>query len=414
MNSKLNLVLLIVFGLFLAALLSRNAALAWMSLPFLFYLGAGLLASPGGVRLRAIREISQVRCETDTPITMTVTVENDGPASCLRITEEARPNVHVIDGALERWVTLPAGESTALCYTFRAPRGQYRWEQARVAVSDPFGLYEQMLAFPAAAELRVLPEQLPIRRLRLRPRQTLRAAGPNLSRLPGPGIDFFGVREYHAGDSLRLIHWRKTARHPSMFFSKDFEREEVADIGIIVDGSAAAHRTNGKDDLFEYSVQAAAALAKNLLRVGNRLSLLTLGDRMMRVFPGTGKRQLVRVLDVLAGCLPGEKISLNTLKYLPVRLFPSHSLIIIISPLRAGDFSAIARLRASGYRVLVVSPNPVQFSGQGGRHPLAVRAAQLERSVLLWRMREIGVQVIDWSVTQSLLSATDAFLWAQR
>jgi len=53
MNRKSGLVFSIVLGLLLAALLSRNAALAWMTLPFLSYLGAGILTSPQEVRLSA-------------------------------------------------------------------------------------------------------------------------------------------------------------------------------------------------------------------------------------------------------------------------------------------------------------------------------------------------------------------------
>jgi len=47
------------------------------------------------------------------------------------------------------------------------------------------------------------------------------------ARLGGSGTDFFGVREYHPGDSLRSLDWRLTARHPRQFFTKEFEQEEM-------------------------------------------------------------------------------------------------------------------------------------------------------------------------------------------
>ncbi len=414
MNEKLRLVLLIVFGLLLAALLSRNAALAWMALPFLFFLGAGLLTSPGEVRLRASRLVSHVRCEAGTPITMTVTIKNDGPTlACLRIDEMVWPNEQVIDGDVNRTVRLPEGETTEMRYTFHAPRGECRWTMARITVSDPFRLFEKKMELAAEAEVRVLPDSHVVQQLRLRPRQTLRAPGPNLSRLAGSGVDFYGVRQYHAGDSLRWVHWRLSARHPRQFFSKEFEREEMADVGLILDGSAAGNLACGKEELFEYSVQAAAALSRTALRMGNRLSLLVLGEHVTRVFPGTGKRQLVRILDALAGCQPGEKASLNMLRYLPVRLFPSHSLLIIISPLRASDIPVISRLRASGYQVLLVSPDPVRFASREPHSPLACRAALVERQALLWRVREIGARAIDWPVDQPLMNAAGAFIHEQ-
>ena len=48
------------------------------------------------------------------------------------------------------------------------------------------------------------------------------------------GDNFFAVREYRSGDSLRKIHWRSTAkyRHPMI---RQFERETEQDISIVFD-----------------------------------------------------------------------------------------------------------------------------------------------------------------------------------
>ena len=270
--------------------------------------------------------------------------------------------MNLVDGSLEQRFTIHSNEKVELRYTFNAPRGRYQWSNVRLTASDPFGLFEKTLELPAEAHTLVLPEPHKLDRIKFRPRPNIRAAGPNLSRLPGSGIDFWGVREYHPGDFLRAIHWRLAARHPRSFYSKEFEREEMADIGILLDARLAANPYHGADNLFEYSVQAAAALAKNFLSAGNRVSMLVLSDRLVRVFPGYGKRQLVRILDQLAGCTLGERVTFETLKYLPVRLFPSHSVIVIISSLLTQDFDTIARLRAEGYQLLLVSPNPVQWA----------------------------------------------------
>ncbi len=405
MSEKANLILIVILGLFLAAVVSQIQALALMAVPFLFYLGAGLLTSPGKIQLTVSRSLAQTRSEANKPIAMLVTIENQGtPIPRLRIADLIPPNIRVIDGRAEEWVTLPAGEKIELAYTFEAPRGQYVWETTQVTASDPFGLFERKLDLQAEGRLRVLPDTFLLNGANVRPRQTLRAAGLNLSRRPGSGFDFWGVREYHPGDPMRWVHWRLSARHPGMFFTKEFEREEMADICLLLDGSLAANLKYGAEDLFEYSVQATAALAKWFLRRGDRVSLLVLGDRVAPVFPDSGKRQLVRIMDNLAASAPG-KASLNTLKYLPVRLFPSHSLIIAVSPLRANDFSALARLRSEGYQVLLISPNPVEFARKKSPYPLAVRAARLERMALLMRVLEMGVDAIDWQVDRPLMDA---------
>ena len=127
MNRKSGLVFSIVLGLLLAALLSRNAALAWMTLPFLSYLGAGILTSPQEVRLSASRRVNHLRCEAGAAITMTVIVENKGRAvPSLQIHESFEPKIRLISRFEKSFGGLPAGGRAELQYTFQARRGRYR------------------------------------------------------------------------------------------------------------------------------------------------------------------------------------------------------------------------------------------------------------------------------------------------
>jgi uncharacterized protein (DUF58 family) len=140
--------------------------------------------------------------------------------------------------------------------------------------------------------------------------------------------------------------------------------------------------------------------------------MLVLSDRLVRVFPGYGKRQLTRILDQLAGCTLGENITLGALKYLPVKLFPSHSVIVFISALTPGDFSTIARLHAEGYQVLVICPDPTEKllkdRSESSLDTLAIRTVNLEKELLLRRFQQIGIQVIDWNINQPLIQTLRA------
>ncbi len=410
MTLKANLILLIIVSLFLAGLGTRSGSIALMALPFLVYLGAGLITSPGDVRIRAIRTLDCVRNHENAQVTMTFTIENEGAAiPRLQIDEPAHHQLDVITGKLRNRFFIHAGKKIDYSYTFRLPRGRYEWKQINATASDAFGLFEKTIHIPTSAQLFILPEPPLLRRFKFNARNTLHTPGSNLSRLPGCGVDFWGLREYHPGDSLRLINWRLTARHPNQFFSKVFEREEMADVGLILDTRGSNPHTGNNDDFFEQSIQATAALAKTFLRAGNRVSLLAMGERVIRVFPGYGKRQLVNILDKLAECRLEDTISLDTLRYFPVRLFPSHTMIVLISPLRSQDFKTIARLRAEGYQIVVVSPNPIRYIAREqetkGYGQLALRLVTLEREVLLWSIRKVGVEVVDWAVDQPLEKA---------
>jgi len=398
MTIKLRIILLIIVALLIAALISRNAVLVWMTPPFLLYILVGLMSIPKNVHLSAHREISHRRCEAGAMITMTLFVENNGQdIPALRIQESFDSKIDEINQYHEKNGFLPSLGSAKIQYSFSAPRGKYTWENVRVVVSDPFFLFEHTIDLSAGADLVVLPDEVIENQLKLDPDHTLLSPGLYRSNQPGSGISFFGVREYFPGDPLRVIHWRLFARNPQQLFSKQSEREEIADVGLIVDGCAASNLKSGQEQFFETSVRIAAEIARSVLREGNRFSMLILGDRLLRVFPGAGKQQLKRVLDQLAACQPGENVTLSTIKYLPVKLFPSHALIIVISPLSESDIPAITRLLACGYQIYVISPDPVKFVRKSSCYPLAVRAATVERAALLWKIRKMGVNVFDWA-----------------
>ena len=99
------------------------------------------------------------------------------------------------------------------------------------------------------------------------------------------------MREYQPGDPLRRLDWRLTARHPHKFFTKEFEQEEIADIGLILDARQKTNLQIGEDSLFEHAARATASLAEMFLRQGNRVSLLVYQRRYASVFPGYGKLQ---------------------------------------------------------------------------------------------------------------------------
>jgi uncharacterized protein (DUF58 family) len=251
-----------------------------------------------------------------------------------------------------------------------------------------------------------LPRSLALRSIAIRPLRTLAHAGPVPARQGGTGIEFFGVRPYETGDPLRWVNWTKTARHPSELFSNEFEQERIADVGVIVDARLRSNIWSHGDSLFEYAVQAAASLASAFLDAGNRVALLIYGSGIEWTFPGYGKLQRERIMQALAGAHPGERDIFEALEYVPTRLFPPRSQMVIVSPLWGDDLPTIVGLRARGYQTLVVSPDPVAFelAGMEDHHPTAIagRIARIERVLLLRRLRQAGVWTVDWPVNRPL------------
>jgi uncharacterized protein (DUF58 family) len=218
------------------------------------------------------------------------------------------------------------------------------------------------------------------------------------------GIGFLGVRDYQAGDPQRRINWRRSARSDRALYTNVFEQERVADVGLILDARQKVNVITPSGSLFEQAVSATAALAETFLDDGNRVSLLIYGAGMARVLPGYGRYHRERMLRTLARATPGLNYALESLTNLPTQVFPAKSQIVMVSPLSPEDIPVLARMRAYGYAVLVISPDPILFSStifQDFSSP-AYRIARAERQLMLRQARRSGVQLVDWVVEQSL------------
>ena len=393
--------------MFLSSLMTMNGKLLTLAVPFLVYLIIGVIQTPGDVRLQANRIVDKPSVVSGDSIETRLVVKNLGGALVnLCLEDKDFPSLKIIDGKSHRKVALTSGEEIKLQYKFETARGVYSWKTIRACASDPFGLFDNEVEVPASGNILVRPTPLQIRPVSLSPNATLPTAGPILSRRAGSGTDFWGVREYRTGDALRRINWRLATRHPHKLFTNEYEREETVDFGLILDARRLTNSEAMEETLFEYSVSAVATLANNFLRSGNRVSLLVFGKYILTTFPGYGKHQLELLIWNLARAKLGGEMSFTTLQHFPTNLFPTRSLIVIFSTVDTRDQDTYAQLRACGYDVLLISPDPVDFTSrmlpQNEINTLAFRAARVERVIQLKRLLKMGINIVDWQVNKPL------------
>ncbi len=407
MRSPFVVLLGLIFALVIVSLAALNSSVLVLTIPLFAYLLASIWDRPEAIKLKVTREVFPDYAPQDTPISVKLTLINEGASLDEVVIRDMLPSgVTKSEGITERIVMLPEGETVALEYTMEAQRGEYDRYEVRVYARDFLHFFEQSQSIRTLAHLVIHPRYPKLDRIRIRPPQTRGFAGPIAARQGGVGIDFWGVREYQAGDPQRQINWRLSARSENELFTTIFEQERVADVGLIVDARERTNVSSGIDSLFENSAKAAAALAENFLDDGNRVSLLIYGSGITRVFPGYGRLQHDRILKALARATPGFNYALDSLTHLPTRLFPAKSQIVLISALMPEDTPVVAGMRANGYAVLVISPDPVAYEAALAGDPSspAARLAQAERTLMLRQLRQSGAQVVDWRVDQPLES----------
>ena len=396
---------LLTYGLLLAGIATVQGEFLALALPLVTYLLVGYLQAPEEMKLEATRDLSVERTSPNQNVDVTVTVTNRGSSLQEILLEDILPSgLTIRSGHSRHLLRLARGDSYTFAYTVSGPRGGYVFEALEARVNDHLAVSSSKVRVEAKGRLFILPPVTRVHHIPIRPRRTRVYAGSIPARAGGSGTEFFGVREYQPGDPPSAINWRSSARHLDKIYANEYQQERVADVGIVLDGRLRTNEFAQGHSLFEYSVQAAASLADALLNQGNRVGLLLYGSYLAWTWPGYGKIQRERILHALANAKTGESQVFSVLEHMPTRLFPSESQIIFVSPLMEDDLKPLIQLRAQGYEVMVVSPNPVKFElsylPANPTMDLAGRVVYMERVLLLQKMGRAGIHVLDWDVTE--------------
>jgi uncharacterized protein (DUF58 family) len=414
--SRILLLGLLLFILLLGGLASFNPGWLELAVPLAVYLLAGFLFAPERLNLSVERLISAERVAPGQPVSINLRVTNHGANIRQLVLQDALPeNISILSGSPRRMLALKKGETLDWTYTFNGRRGYHAFTSLEASASDLFGLLTVRQSLPTSGQLLILPAAPRVRRIAIRTRSTRVYSGTIPACLGGPGVDFFGVREYQPGDPLRAVNWQVSARHPEeqALYANEYEQERAADVGLILDARRQVNQQGKNLSIFDESILATASLSDAFLSSGNRVGLLIYGQYINWTLPGYGKTQRERILHALARAVPGENQAFAGI-YIPRSLFPVKSQLVFISPLIDADVQPLVSLRALGYALIVVSPNAIQFEAAHLPEKQAVRQAarilSLRRRITLQRLRHAGVQVVDWDITRPFEQVAESAL----
>jgi uncharacterized protein (DUF58 family) len=392
------------FLLFLSAMALQNGTLLALALPYLSFTLIPFW-HPARASWRVHRRVEPTQTPGGQPAQITVSVH------CEMTDFEEVSIMDRLPAGLQRegettyHGPLRAGERLSLQFTVRGVRGKYVFSGVDLRIADLLGLREKEEFLPCPAAWMVLPESERLDRIQIFPRRTRIFSGTIRSRESGAGVEFFGTRPYVPGDPLRHLNWKAGARW-DLWVTNLFETERVADVGIILDARRSLEIQTRQGSLFEHSIRAAASLSTLFLEAGNRVGLLIFGRWIEWTLPGYGKKQRAKIWLSLAETQLGDHAVFQEFRNLPTYLFPSESQIVLISPLQRQDFLSLRLLKALGYHVLIISPDPIAWErtevppDEISRQ--ALHLARMQREVLLAKLRRAHIRVVDWDVNRPL------------
>jgi uncharacterized protein (DUF58 family) len=391
---KLRVYAALAGALLVAAVALGRPEPAAVAAPFAVFLAVGLARlRPTAVTVRA--ELGTARAVEGDEVQLVLRLEAQTPVERIEVRPvlprgldlagDEPPAFRLVAGA-ERDLALPL-----VCRHF----GGYRVGGYVVRAFDRFGLAVDEARVEPELPLAVFPEAEHLQRL-LRPLRTQPFAGNRVARTKGDGIEFADIRPFVAGDRVRSINWRASARRQELHVN-EHRPERNADVVLFLDSFAEVRGADG--GTLDRAVRAAAALAAHYLERRDRVGLVGFGGFVRWLTPSTGGRQLLRIVETLIETEVRFSYVWPQLDLLPARTLPPQSLVLALTPLLdERPIDALADLRRRGYDLVIVEVSPLAYVAEprDAVEGLSLRLWRVWRRALRYRYERLGVPVVEW------------------
>lgn len=259
-------------------------------------------------------------------------------------------------------------------------RGEARFDRVRIWTTFPFGIIKKSVTFTQPQHTLIYPMRYELRRRVLKAFSQQSVLGLTVSQHAGAGDDYYGMREYRPGDSMRHIAWKRSACRGSLIC---IERSRVSPARLRValnlatppDELQAAGGAGSARSLEERAISLAASLVYTADAAGFAVGLTIVGMRHEEIQVRRGQWHLHKILAALAAIdLDADRIATMAAPDLA-----SRAQQVVVHPLRVdpavGDPDAwhltAAQLERLAVRPVGWEPPSVRTDGAATREAAA-------------------------------------------
>lgn len=322
--------------------------------------------------------------------------------------------------------TMPAYDVYEARYHLRPlRRGDYSFGDLVLRYNSLLGTFIRQARYPAAAQVKVYPNVLEIRKYDLLARKgLLYEQGLRPARTYGQGSEFARLRDYSVDDEFRRINWKATARRGKPI-AAEVETERSQQIICLIDTGRLMAPPLGEIAKLDYVINTALLLSYVATLKGDYVGMLTFADTVTSYMaPRRGQAQFQRLLEALYNvqAQPVESDHAAALEYLRTRQ-RRRSLVVIFTDLATPDaarplIAQMAHLSRQHLPVCVTISDP-NIAGAAGRpvsagdavYRRAVAEMLLdERQVILDTLNRSGVVTIDVPADRLTISVVNTYL----
>jgi len=223
------------------------------------------------------------------------------------------------------------GESRETSYNCIVPRrGTYRFHRMELSTRFPLALMRGRLECCEAQSVIVRPT---IGKLNSNWRKSLglpqSGQTPRAASVSGGDGEFYGLRSYRPGDTVRWIHWRTSAKRNELLV-RQFERNEKQSLSAVLD--LFPESKSGIDlELVDHAIEFFATLVTQIVKRDRSTAAISILDNQpFQICQLKSPQQLNVMLDRLANSTAGKSdLLMESLQTLGQRNAVSNPILVI-------------------------------------------------------------------------------------
>jgi uncharacterized protein (DUF58 family) len=218
----------------------------------------------------------------------------------LRIIDELPDQFQQRDFSLR--CALKEGEQQTLEYQLRPKlRGEYFFHAINVFIKSPVGLIVRRQIVDAEKMVKVWPSYFQLKQYELMAlSNNLQESGNKRIRKLGQSLEFEQIKEYVAGDDIRNINWKATARRGGQLMVNNYTDEKSQQVYCLIDKGRIMKMPFDGMSLLDYAINATLILSRVALIKQDKAGLLTFADQLGSFLPASRKAtQMTHILESL-------------------------------------------------------------------------------------------------------------------
>lgn len=283
--------------------------------------------------------------------------ENRGSRSLFFQQRLALPSVFESGADQGGYVNFEAEEARRWTVAFRPQLlGGYEIGPLEARVVDPSGFRVFTRTIGDSRHLLVRPRREDIKTAPVELGETVRFFGIHEATQPGEGFEFYTLRPWEQGDTIRMVNWRATARSDEIIVNQR-ARESFVSVAVFLDRTASTFRGRLVTSPYAQCARAVATLVDHLLDNRDEVSVHILSDGVETIHPQAAQRQLRTVLRSMATGRPsGRQRWDETVEDVLPSLKPSQP-VVLASPFETDPtvLPAIRDLAARDHQIIALS-----------------------------------------------------------